>query len=69
MVRDLQTALIGRPAIETLSLVSRINAVEGPKQAVIGKYSHLFRDLGTMDGGCQALHPVHPKESGTALMV
>ena len=50
VVKDLQTALIGCPAIETLNLVSRINAVEGPKQAVIGKYSHLFRGLGTMEG-------------------
>ena len=41
VVRGLQRALMGRPAIEALNLVSRVNTVNG---------SNLFQGLGTMEG-------------------
>lgn len=50
VVRDLQTALMGRPAIEAIQLVSRVNTVHDSRQKVLKKYDHLFRGLGTMDG-------------------
>ena len=48
MVRGLQTALMGHPAV--LNLVSRINAVDDSQRKLLDKYAHLFQGLGTMEG-------------------
>ena len=50
VVQGLQTALMGRPAIEALNLVSRINTVDDPQRKLLDKYAHLFQGLGTMEG-------------------
>ena len=50
VVQGLQTALMGRPAIEALNLDSRINAMDDSQQKLLDKYAHLFQGLGTMEG-------------------
>ena len=40
---------MGRPAIEALNLVSRVNMVNGSDQRWVDKYAHLFQGLGTME--------------------
>ena len=48
VVRDLQRALVGRPAIEGLDLVSRINSLD--QNSIPQKYPHIFQGLSTMEG-------------------
>ena len=48
VVRDLQRALMGRPAIEGLDLISRINSLE--QNSMPQKYPHIFQGLRTMKG-------------------
>ena len=48
VVKDLQTALVGRPAIEALDLVSRVNSVQPPN--VLKKFPQIFQGLGKMEG-------------------
>ena len=51
VVKGVKKALLGRPAIEALSLVSRINSLETPGNQFIAAYSELFQGrLGTMKG-------------------
>ena len=49
VVRGLQKAMIGRPAIETLGLVTRLNAINS-QEKVTAKYPDLFTGLGTLEG-------------------
>ena len=54
VVSGLQNALVGRPAIQALNLVARLDAVNNnPKQQVIQKFPELFTGLGTMQGEYQ----------------
>lgn len=48
VVRDLQTALVGRPAIEGLDLVSRVNSLE--QNSILKKHPNIFQGLGNMEG-------------------
>ena len=50
VVRGLQKALLGRPAIEALGLVLRVNAVNDKNREIIDRYPELFEGLGTMEG-------------------
>lgn len=50
VVKGLRKALIGRPAITMLQLVSQVNAIDSIKQKVISKFPKLFKGLGTMEG-------------------
>ena len=45
VVQGLETALAGRPAIETMDLISRVNTVKGCEEYV-KKYPDLFQGLG-----------------------
>jgi len=47
VVQGLETALIGRPAIEAMGLISRVNMVEGC-QEYVKAYPDLFQGLGLM---------------------
>ena len=49
VVHGLQTALLGRPAIEVLQLLARINAVTA-KESYKTAYPNLFEGLGTLPG-------------------
>ena len=49
VVHDLQTPLLGRPAIEALQLLARINAVTA-KESYKTAYPNLFEGLGTLPG-------------------
>ena len=42
-------SLLGRPAIEALGLVTRVNAIES-RENLIAKYPELFKGLGTLKG-------------------
>ena len=59
VVKGIKKALLGRPALEALSLVSRINSLETPGNQFIVAYSELFQGrLGTMKGEyCIKLRP------------
>lgn len=49
VIRGLETALVGRPAIEAMGLVSRVSTIqEGERYAVM--YPDLFKGLGTLEG-------------------
>ena len=50
VVKGLRKALIGRPAITALQLVSRINAIDSVLQGIVSKFPMLFKGLGTIDG-------------------
>ena len=50
VVKGLRKALVGRPAITALQLVSQVNAVDFSKQDVISKFPMLFNGLGTIEG-------------------
>ena len=50
VVKGLRKALIGRPAIIALQLVSRINAIDSVRQGIISKFPTLFKGLGTIEG-------------------
>ncbi|XP_068671157.1 uncharacterized protein [Montipora foliosa] len=51
VVRNLKTALLGRPAIEALNLVKVVNAVEESyKEYVQARHPKLFKGLGKLDG-------------------
>ena len=49
VVQGLETALVGRPAIEAMDLISRVNTVKGGEEYV-KKYPDLFQGLGSMEG-------------------
>ena len=49
VVRGLQKALMGRPAIEALGLVSRLNAINS-REKFTAMYPDLFTGLGTLEG-------------------
>ena len=49
VVQGLETALVGRPAIEAMGLISRVNTVKGYKEYV-ERYPDLFQGLGSMEG-------------------
>ena len=49
VVRGLQKALMGRPAIKALGLVTRLNAINS-QEKVTAKYPGLFTGLGTLEG-------------------
>ena len=59
VVIGVKKALLGCPAIEALSLVSRINSLETPGNQFIAAYLELFQGrLGTMKGEyCIKLRP------------
>ena len=50
VVNGLRKALIGRPAITALQLVSRVNNIDSKKQKVVSKFPSLFKGLGTIEG-------------------
>ena len=50
VVQTLQMSLQGRPAIEALGLVSRVNTVGDQRQHYTAKYPELFRGLGKIPG-------------------
>ena len=50
VVKELQKALLGRHAIESLGLLIRVNAVLSSKLAVVSKFLQLFTSLGCMEG-------------------
>ena len=51
VVRNLKTALLGRPAIEALNLVKVVNAVEESYQEYVqARHLKLFKGLGKLDG-------------------
>ena len=50
VVKGLRKALIGRPAITSLQLVSQVNQVDFTKQEVVSKFPKLFKGLGIIEG-------------------
>lgn len=50
VVNNLHRPLLGRPAIEQLHILARINTVEQPGQSVVQTFSRLFTGLGKIDG-------------------
>ena len=50
VVKSLQMSLLGRPAIESLGLVSRVHTVEDLKLRYTSKYPDLFKGLGKIPG-------------------
>ena len=50
VVKGLRKALIGRPAITSLQLVSQVNQVDFTKQKVVSKFPKLFKGLGIIEG-------------------
>ena len=50
VVKGLRKALIGRPAITALQLVSRVNTVDSTKHKIKVKFPKLFKGLGTIEG-------------------
>ena len=50
VVRELQKALLGRPAIESLGLLIRVDEVLSSKTVFVSKFPHLFTGLGCMKG-------------------
>ena len=49
VVKNLQKSLLGRPGIEALDLISRINTLQG-EEKFVAMYPKLFKGLGTMLG-------------------
>ena len=47
VVRELEQALMGRPAIEALNLISRVNYIDSSEK-VVKLYPDLFAGLGTL---------------------
>ncbi len=50
VVRGLHKPLLGRPAIDKLSLVSRISSVDQSNQTPMDKFPNLFKGLGKLQG-------------------
>ena len=50
VIRGLKTPLLGRPAIEALSLVSVVQSVNSPGEEIFKKYPTLFQGLGKLTG-------------------
>ena len=50
VVRGLQTPLVGRPAIQSLSLLTRILGINRDKESIITEYPELFCGLGKIKG-------------------
>ena len=50
VVRGLNQALVGRPVIEALELVVKVEPVQSYKEGVILKFPHLFSGLGKLEG-------------------
>ena len=50
VVRELQKALLGRPAIESLGLLIRVDEVLSSKSVDVSKFPHIFTGLGWMKG-------------------
>ena len=50
VVRGLEKALMGRPAITALGLVSRVNAIEKKGEKFVARYPDFFQLLGTFEG-------------------
>ena len=50
IVKELQKALLGRPGIESLGLLIRVDAVLSSKSAVVSKFPQLFTGLACMEG-------------------
>ena len=80
VVKDLQSPLLGRPAIESLSLVMRvepINTTDHPmtKDVVVQRFPSLFGKLGKLQGSYQiklrvshSVFPQHTQMSGDPLI-
>ena len=49
VVEKLQKALLGKPVIEALNLVARVNAIKKGED-IPNKYPALFTGLGTLEG-------------------
>ena len=49
VVQGLETALVGRPAIEAMGLISKVNTVKGCEEYV-NTYPDLYQGLGSMEG-------------------
>ena len=49
-IKDLHQALIGLPAIEALSLVTRIDSISALPDQIIARYPQLFQGLGSLSG-------------------
>ena len=60
IVKGLQMSLLGRPAIEALGLVTRVNAIES-QENLIAKYPELFKGLGTLKGEYHIKHKQEAK--------
>ena len=50
VVKNLQTPLVGRPAIEAFKLVTQIKSVTRNEASVISKFPELFKGLGKISG-------------------
>ena len=50
VIRGLKTPLLGRPAIEALSLVSVVQSFNSPGEEIFKKYPTLFQGLGKLTG-------------------
>ena len=50
MVKNLHRPLLGRPAIENLELLARINNIAKDHHDPVQKFSHLFQGLGKLEG-------------------
>ena len=50
VVKGLQRALLGRPAIESLGVAVQVDQVLAHKATVVSKFPHLFKGLGRMTG-------------------
>ena len=49
-LKDLHQALIGLPAIEALSLVTKIDSISAQPDQIITRYPQLFQGLGSLSG-------------------
>ena len=50
VLKDLHQALIGLPAIEALTLVTRVDSITALPDQIIARYPTLFQGLGSMSG-------------------
>ena len=50
VIQNLRTPLLGRPAIEKLGLLSRVNNIEEKSSTVMSEFPKLFKGLGSLEG-------------------
>ena len=48
MVKDLNTNLLGLPAITALNLVARIQSISSSKESIMKRYPNIFTGLGVL---------------------